>query len=79
MDPSVVLGIFADRAVGTYFRGSIANHIRIRRGFLEQLNLDDRAETREGLERALGYLDRKIDIEQAREDAQSKASAERFE
>ena len=79
INPSIILGVFADRAVGSLFVGSIANHIRIRRGFFEKLNLDDRAETKEGLNQALAYLDQRIDREQAREDAEAKASAERFE
>lgn len=79
VDPSIVLGVFADRAVGSSFTGSIANHIRVRRSFFDKLNLDDRAETNQGLEQALAYLNRKIDREQAREDAEAKASAERFE
>ena len=79
VNPTIILGIFADRAVGTSSVGSIANHIRVRRGFLDNLELDDRIKTSQGLEHALAYLDRKIAREQAREDAEAKASAERFE
>ena len=77
-DPSGILSIFAERAVGNSFVGSIADHIRFRRRFLDNLDLDDRAETQRGLEQARAYLDRRIESEQTREDAEAKASAERF-
>ncbi len=79
VDPTAILGIFADRVIGTSWSGSRANHIRIRRSFFDNLDLDERIETSQGMEHALAYLDKKIAREQVREDAEAKASAERFE
>ena len=78
-NPAVIFGIFADRALGNSWTGSFANHMRIRRAFFDGLDLDNRPETIQGLQEALAYLDGKIAREQAREDDEARASAERFE
>lgn len=79
INPAIILGIFADRVLGNSWSGSFANHIRLRRSFFEGLVLNNRLETRVGLEEALAYLDAKIAREQAREDQEARATAERFE
>ncbi len=78
-NPEKVLKIFAERAIGSSFNGSIADAIRSRKVFFNYLELDNRLETRKGLDKALAYLDKRIASEQAWEDDRSKTNAERFE